>query len=153
MIAVGMMSGTSVDGIDIAAIDIDGDDIKVLSTAHRDYDDELRKRILKAASGEALGAADFAAMHVAIGDAYADTVVDLLRFSIYILMAAVLVQAVLSWFHTYTPLASVLDVAGPEVVVVLRKRGLQVAEGQPISGELGGMIKSIPQLVESKFPG
>lgn len=36
-------------------------------------------------------------------------VVDLLRFSIYILMAAVLVQAVLSWFHTYTPLASVLD--------------------------------------------
>ena len=78
MIAVGMMSGTSVDGIDIAAIDIDGDDIKVLSTAHRDYDDELRKRILKAASGEALGAADFAALHVAIGDAYADTVVDLI---------------------------------------------------------------------------
>jgi YggT family protein len=36
-------------------------------------------------------------------------VVDLLRYSIYILMAAVLVQAVLSWFHTYTPLASVLS--------------------------------------------
>ena len=35
--------------------------------------------------------------------------VDLVRFSVYILMAAVLVQAVLSWFHTYTPFASVLD--------------------------------------------
>ena len=35
--------------------------------------------------------------------------VDLMRFSVYILMAAVLVQAVLSWFHTYTPFASVLD--------------------------------------------
>ena len=67
-----MMSGTSVDGIDIAAIDIDGDDVKVLSTGHRDYDDELRGRILAAASGETLAAADLAALHVAIGNAYAD---------------------------------------------------------------------------------
>ena len=66
------MSGTSVDGIDIAAIDIDGQDIKVLSTAHRDYDDDLRRRILAAASGEAIAAAEVAELHVAIGDAYAD---------------------------------------------------------------------------------
>ena len=71
-----MMSGTSVDGIDIAAIDIDGDEIKVLSTAHRDYDDELRKRILSAASGDALGSAEIAALHVAIGDAYAQAAVE-----------------------------------------------------------------------------
>ena len=75
MIAIGMMSGTSVDGIDIAAVDIDGDDIKVISTAHRDYDEALRKRILAAASGEALAAAEVAALHVAIGDAYADAAV------------------------------------------------------------------------------
>src|SRR5213595_2801021 len=68
-----MMSGTSVDGIDIA--DVDGDDIKVISTGHRDYDEGLRKRILAAASGEAVGAAEIAALHVAIGDAYAETVV------------------------------------------------------------------------------
>src|SRR2546427_9971264 len=67
-----MMSGTSVDGIDIAAIDIANDDIKVLSTTHRDYDEALRKRILGAASGQAIAAADLAALHVAIGDAYAD---------------------------------------------------------------------------------
>lgn len=71
-----MMSGTSVDGIDIAAIDIDGDQIKVLATAHRDYDDELRKRILAAASGDPLAAADIATLHVAIGDAYADAAVE-----------------------------------------------------------------------------
>ena len=35
--------------------------------------------------------------------------VDLFRFSVYILMAAVLVQAVLSWLHTYSPFAPVLD--------------------------------------------
>jgi anhydro-N-acetylmuramic acid kinase len=73
-----MMSGTSVDGIDIAAIEIDGDDVKVLATGHRDYDEDLRKRILQAASGEALGAADLASLHVAIGDAYADAVVELI---------------------------------------------------------------------------
>src|SRR3989475_5645688 len=67
-----MMSGTSVDGIDIAAIDIANDDIKVLSTTHRDYDEALRKRILGAASGQAIAAAELAELHVAIGDAYAD---------------------------------------------------------------------------------
>jgi anhydro-N-acetylmuramic acid kinase len=75
MIAVGMMSGTSVDGIDVAAIEIDGDAVKVLSTAHRDYEDALRTRILAAASGETMGAADIATLHVAIGDAYAETAV------------------------------------------------------------------------------
>ncbi len=54
MIVVGMMSGTSIDGIDIAAVDVDGDEVKVISTGHRDYDEDLRKRILAAASGEAV---------------------------------------------------------------------------------------------------
>ena len=75
MIAIGMMSGTSVDGIDIAAVDVNGDDIKVISTGHRDYDEELRKRILAAASGEKLGASELASLHVAIGDAYAEAAV------------------------------------------------------------------------------
>jgi anhydro-N-acetylmuramic acid kinase len=76
MIAVGMMSGTSVDGIDIAAIEIDGDQVKVLSTGHSDYEDALRKRILAAASGDAISAADMATLHVAIGDAYAQAAVE-----------------------------------------------------------------------------
>ena len=75
MIAIGMMSGTSVDGIDIAAVDIDGDNVKVISTGHRDYDEDLRKRILAAASGGAVGAAELAALHAAIGDAYAEAAV------------------------------------------------------------------------------
>jgi anhydro-N-acetylmuramic acid kinase len=76
VIAVGMMSGTSVDGIDIAAIEIQGDDVKVLSTAHRDYEDALRTRILAAASGDAMSAADIAALHVAVGDVYAQAAVE-----------------------------------------------------------------------------
>jgi anhydro-N-acetylmuramic acid kinase len=68
-----MMSGTSVDGIDLAAIDLDeGSAVKVLATAHHDYDDRLRERVLRAASGDPVGAAELASLHVALGDAYAD---------------------------------------------------------------------------------
>ena len=67
-----MMSGTSIDGIDVAAIAMDGGDVKVLGTAHHDYEQDLRTRILAAASGERLGAADLAELHVAIGEAYAE---------------------------------------------------------------------------------
>src|SRR5437868_5831280 len=35
--------------------------------------------------------------------------VDLLRYSIYILIFAVIVQAVMSWFRTYSPFAPVLE--------------------------------------------
>ena len=77
MIAIGMMSGTSVDGIDIAAVEIDGDAVKVIATGHHDYDEALRKRILAAASGDALPASELAALHVAIGDAYAEAAVAL----------------------------------------------------------------------------
>ena len=35
--------------------------------------------------------------------------VDLVRFSVYILIFAVLLQAVLSWFNTYSPVTPVLD--------------------------------------------
>ena len=66
-----MMSGTSVDGVDLAAIELDGDEVKVLATARHDYDDDLRQRILRAASGEAVGAAELAALHTSLGDAYA----------------------------------------------------------------------------------
>lgn len=73
-----MMSGTSIDGIDLAAIEMNGE-IKVLSTAHHDYSDDLRKRLLAAASGEVVGAAELAELHVAVGEAYADAATDLVK--------------------------------------------------------------------------
>ena len=76
MIAVGMMSGTSADGIDLAAVSIDDDTsrprVRFLATAHRDYPAELRDRVLRAASHDAATAADLAILHAALGDAYAD---------------------------------------------------------------------------------
>jgi YggT family protein len=40
--------------------------------------------------------------------------VDLVRYSLYILVFAVIVQAIMSWFRTYSPFAPVLDaLTGP----------------------------------------
>ena len=75
MIAIGIMSGTSADGMDAAAVEI-GDErprptIRFLAHVARDHPDALRYRILAAASGAPLGAHDIATLHAALGDAYA----------------------------------------------------------------------------------
>jgi anhydro-N-acetylmuramic acid kinase len=77
VIAIGIMSGTSADGMDAAAVDI-GDaaqrtrpKIRLLAHVARDHSDSLRYRILAAGSGAPLPAHDIAILHVALGDAYA----------------------------------------------------------------------------------
>jgi len=75
MIAIGIMSGTSADGMDAAAVEL-GDErprpaIKVLVHVARAHPDGLRYRILAAASGAPLGAHDLALLHRDLGDAYA----------------------------------------------------------------------------------
>lgn len=44
-----------------------------------------------------------------VGALLAVALVDLLRYSLYILVFAVIVQAVMSWFRTYSPFAPVLE--------------------------------------------
>ena len=74
MIAVGVMSGTSADGMDAAAIELgDGPRPTITLLAHvaRDHPNGLRYRILAAASGAAFPAHDIALLHADLGDAYA----------------------------------------------------------------------------------
>ena len=82
MLAVGIMSGTSVDGIDLASIEIDEGPrprVTVLPVAaHHDYPRDLRERVLRAAGGTAVGAHELAWLHAALGDAYADAACALL---------------------------------------------------------------------------
>ena len=72
-----MMSGTSVDGIDVAAIEMGDDGATVLpDAAHFAYTPELRARVLRAAAGASVGTHELAALHAALGDAYADAASD-----------------------------------------------------------------------------
>jgi anhydro-N-acetylmuramic acid kinase len=75
MIAIGIMSGTSADGMDAAAVEIDDGGprptIRLLAHIARDHPDRLRYRILAAGSGAPLPAHDIAILHAELGDAYA----------------------------------------------------------------------------------
>jgi anhydro-N-acetylmuramic acid kinase len=75
VIAIGIMSGTSADGMDAAAIEIaEGSPrpkITLLAHVARDHPDSLRYRILAAGSGAPLPAHDIAILHAELGTAYA----------------------------------------------------------------------------------
>ncbi len=70
------MSGTSADGIDLAAIDI-GDErprprVRLIAHEHHDYSASLREAVLAMASGKKTHASDLTLLHASLGDAYAD---------------------------------------------------------------------------------
>ncbi|GAB4363046.1 MAG: anhydro-N-acetylmuramic acid kinase [Cyanophyceae cyanobacterium] len=75
VIAIGLMSGTSVDGIDAIAVRLTGGDrdlaVEVLRTETYAHDDALRSQILAVCGGAALSAQDWAALDDAIAIAFA----------------------------------------------------------------------------------
>jgi anhydro-N-acetylmuramic acid kinase len=74
VIAVGMMSGTSGDGIDLAAIEIepgDNPNVRIVATAEQAYAPALREAVLRAGAGQPFALSDIARLHGALGDAYA----------------------------------------------------------------------------------
>lgn len=72
---IGLMSGTSVDGIDAALVEISGSDldlkIKLLAGATYGYPTELREKILAVCAGSPLSMAEFAALDDAIAFQFA----------------------------------------------------------------------------------
>ena len=74
MIAVGMMSGTSGDGINLAAIEIEPGarpNVRIVATAEQPYPPKLRDAVLRAGSDAPFALSDIARLHAALGDAYA----------------------------------------------------------------------------------
>jgi len=72
---IGLMSGTSVDGIDAALVDISGRDgdlqVQLLAGATYPYPNDLRDKILAVGAGSAIAMAEFAALDDAIAIAFA----------------------------------------------------------------------------------
>lgn len=73
MIAIGIMSGTSADGADAAAIELDvpATRVRVLATASEPYAGELRTAVLALGEGGAMDARAIARVHAMLGDHYA----------------------------------------------------------------------------------
>ena len=78
-VAIGIMSGTSGDGLDSALVELDRETGRTRAIAHQHipFAADLRRRILAVASGDATAAADLARLHAALGDAYAEAALAL----------------------------------------------------------------------------
>ena len=79
MIVAGLMSGTSADGIEAVAAEIElrSGSVRMLGGNHSRYDDRLRADVLAAGSEVPLTAQQIGSLHTRLGDAYAAAVEEL----------------------------------------------------------------------------
>lgn len=81
MRVIGLMSGTSVDGIDAALVEIQGAadaiEIELLGFATYSYPSELRQKILAVCAGEKFSALEFAALDEAIAHSFATAAIQI----------------------------------------------------------------------------
>ncbi|MDD4011729.1 MAG: anhydro-N-acetylmuramic acid kinase [Sphaerochaetaceae bacterium] len=83
MIAIGLMSGTSCDGLDCALIDIQGfgmeTKVKLLDFRIYPYSDELRRDLLQICDGESRNAAHLSRMNFLLGMIFADACKQIMK--------------------------------------------------------------------------
>ncbi len=79
MIVIGLMSGTSADGIEAAAAEVDPSrgEARLLAHRHLRYTTELRDRVLAAGSARPFTAQDLASLNIDLGEANAAAVLAL----------------------------------------------------------------------------
>ncbi|MFT4583184.1 MAG: anhydro-N-acetylmuramic acid kinase [Gammaproteobacteria bacterium] len=79
---IGLMSGTSMDGVDAALVDLDGYAIALLESSTTPYPDALRRHLDEAIKpGARLSVHDFGTLNVAVGRVFADSARRILEHS------------------------------------------------------------------------
>ncbi|MFB3892254.1 MAG: anhydro-N-acetylmuramic acid kinase [Phycisphaerae bacterium] len=76
---VGLMSGTSADGVDAAIVDIAPGRARVLAFATFPYPAWLRREVLRLCTGGGAGVEDVCHLNFVLGEAFADAVIKLAR--------------------------------------------------------------------------
>lgn len=83
MLVVGLISGTSVDGIDAALVEINGQppslELKLIHAITVPYDREMREQILLACDAQQGLTSDVCVLNFSIGEAFSDLTMQLLR--------------------------------------------------------------------------
>ncbi|PPL14734.1 anhydro-N-acetylmuramic acid kinase, partial [Oceanisphaera arctica] len=78
---IGIMSGTSLDGIDAVLVETDGDRVTLLARTNSPFEPTLRHRLLTLAGGGAVTARQWGELDTELGQAYAAVTTKLLRES------------------------------------------------------------------------
>jgi anhydro-N-acetylmuramic acid kinase len=81
MRVAGLMSGTSVDGVDAAIIDIDNEKVSVQAFDTFPYSAELRRDILQLCGAESCNVADVCHLNFVLGEVFAESVFKLCKKS------------------------------------------------------------------------
>ena len=86
-LVIGIMSGTSADGVDAALCRITGHgvdaEIEQLGFVFMPYEEDVRREVLRLASGGPSAAADFCRMNFLLGDLYREAALELCRVTGY----------------------------------------------------------------------
>jgi anhydro-N-acetylmuramic acid kinase len=76
---IGLMSGTSADGVDAAVVDIKNDKIKLLAFDTFAYQPNLRKIIIELGEQKTCRAGDISSLNFLLGEVFADAVINLCK--------------------------------------------------------------------------
>ena len=76
---IGLMSGTSIDGVDCALVTFEDNKLELVATHFEETTTSLRESILKLSAGIDISLTLFGETHVAVGKAFANAVQNLLK--------------------------------------------------------------------------
>ena len=76
---IGLISGTSIDGIDCALVDLSGEKPTLVETHFVEFDPALRESILSLCEGKAVNLTDFGATHVRLGREFGEAALALIE--------------------------------------------------------------------------